>query len=299
MILQKLSNTFDFLKPSLYKVEKGVASRSIPYVMDIADRKQVSDFEPIQSDSFDHSLWDNILKKYIVDTDGSLGEVNGVHLLDYDGISKDTNFEAYLGQLEKAQVSTLPELEKLAFWINAYNAICVSLLLKNWDKVANSDGKYSINNLSSMGTAVWDQEAGVVGGKTYSLNDIEHKELRGKWNEPAIHGCIVCASASCPNLRTEAFVGSKIRDQMDDQIRSWMKNDTKGLVLKGRKLYLSRIFLWFGDDFGGWEGLMKWLPQYLEDGDAKARIERDAAAVRFFEYSWEMNRKTTEASADQ
>ena len=223
--------------------------------------------------------------------DGEIADVRGIHLLDYDAIAKDEMFDQYLSLLKDADVDALAPPEQLAFWMNAYNALCVSLLIKNWDKVKGSNGKYTINNLSSSGNPVWDQEAGIIGGKPYSLNDIEHKELRGKWDEPAVHGCIVCASASCPNLRQEAFVGTKVKDQMDDQIRLWMKNDTKGLSLQGRKLFVSRIFLWFGDDFGGWEGLRKWLPQYLEDGEAKTRIEKDAVALRFFEYNWETNLK--------
>eukprot|EP00523_Entomoneis_sp_CCMP467_P014365 CAMPEP_0168781086 /NCGR_PEP_ID=MMETSP0725-20121227/8455_1 /TAXON_ID=265536 /ORGANISM="Amphiprora sp., Strain CCMP467" /LENGTH=296 /DNA_ID=CAMNT_0008830953 /DNA_START=138 /DNA_END=1028 /DNA_ORIENTATION=+ len=290
MVLQKLSQTFDFLKPTLYNVEKKVAARSIPNVASIPDRKKLADYKPVAEDEFDHGLWDAILKQHVVETDGTLGEIKGVHLIDYDALAKDTNFKAYLSKLENTNVAALPEPEQLAFWINAYNALCVSLLLNNWEKVQNSEGKYSINNLSEMGSAVWDNEAGIVGGKTVSLNDIEHKELRGIWDEPAVHGCIVCASASCPNLRKEAFAGSRVREQMDDQIRSWMTNESKGLELVGKKLYLSRIFLWFGDDFGGWDGLREWLPKYLEDGEAKTRIEKNTAVVRFFDYSWEMNR---------
>ncbi|KAL7576365.1 hypothetical protein ACA910_018176 [Epithemia clementina (nom. ined.)] len=299
MILKRLANTFDFLQPTLYKAEKAVAGKQIPSVVDIPNRKKLSDFDPVATDQFDHSLWDGVLKKHIVDTDGIIDDVKGIHLLDYTALSQDANFKAYLSKMESADVSSLPEPEQLAFWMNAYNALCVSLLVKNMDKVLGANGQYSINNLSSMGNAVWDQEAGVVGGTAYSLNDIEHKELRGKWAEPAVHACIVCASASCPNLRQEAYVGSAVAEQMKDQVKLWMKNDTKGLaLLKGGKLYLSRIFLWFEDDFGGWDGLRTWLPQFLEDGDeAKTKIEQNAVKVRFFTYNWQMNRKGSSESA--
>ena len=61
---------------------------------------------------------------------------------------------------------------------------------------------------------MWDLPAGVVSGQQFSLNQIEHDELRKKWDEPAVHACIVCASASCPDLRPEAFVASKLREQV-------------------------------------------------------------------------------------
>lgn len=100
---------------------------------------------------------------------------------------------------------------------------------------------------------MWDLPAGKVCGREYSLNQIEHDELRKKWDEPAVHACIVCASASCPDLRPEAFVASKLREQMDDQLRVWMANPTKGLAADQTAgvVKMSRIFLWFADDFGG------------------------------------------------
>jgi hypothetical protein len=80
---------------------------------------------------------------------------------------------------------------------------------------------------------------------------------------------------------------------MDDQVRLWLQNDTKGLKLcKGDRLRLSRIFLWFQDDFGGWEGLQEWLPSYLDDETLKAKIVQDKVKVQFFEYSWLMNRQS-------
>lgn len=300
MALKRLAETFDFLKPSLYQVEKAVASKQIPSVVNIPNRKKLSDFAPVTTADvvFDHSLWDAVLKKHVVDTNGSIGKVNGIHLVDYTSLSKSTDFKSYLGQLESADVSSLPEPEQLAFWMNAYNALCISLLIQNMDETRGSNGQHSINNLSNnkggKSVVVWDQKAGVIGGKDYSLNDIEHRELRGQWAEPAVHACIVCASASCPNLRPEAFIGSKVADQMNDQMRSWMMNDTKGLLFESKnnnKLYLSRIFLWFSDDFGGWDGIREWLPQFVDDGTLKSQIAKNTVKLRFFEYDWQMNRK--------
>ena len=126
-----------------------------------------------------------------------------------------------------------------------------------------------------------------------SLNQIEHDQLRKVWDEPAVHACIVCASASCPNLRPEAFVGTMVRQQMDDQVRLWLQNESKGSKFEKSKnrLLLSRIFLWFADDFGGWHGLRQWLPQYLDDETLKEKIAQNKVSVRYFEYSWIMNKQ--------
>ena len=243
------------------------------------------------------SAWDALLKKY-VNTDyasNSIGDVTGIALVDYDGLGSDEKFKSYLDTLAATDVAKLPQPEQLAFWMNAYNALCISLLVNAMKqrKEAGEPPLQSINDLSQPNAPVWDMPAGMVAGQRVSLNHIEHEQLRKVWDEPAVHGCIVCASASCPNLRPEAFVGTMLREQMIDQMRLWMKNDSKGLKLDGNRLILSRIFLWFGDDFGGWDGLRTtWLPQYLQDEELKAKLAKNKLKVRFLKYSWKMNRQS-------
>eukprot|EP00977_Amphora_coffeiformis_P000953 scaffold202_cov180-Amphora_coffeaeformis.AAC.5 len=292
-----LQNALDFLKPVYYVMEKSVASKSIPAVHEIEGRRKLSDYQVPTSNAMDHSTWDALLKKYVnTDPSNAIGDVTGVALVDYAGMGTDPGFKTYLNELATTEVTKLPKPEQLAFWMNAYNAICISLLIDAMKtKKENNDAEplQSINDLSKPNQPVWDIPAGQVAGQTVSLNHIEHEQLRKVWAEPAVHGSIVCASASCPNLRPEAFVGTRVRDQMDDQMRSWMKNDTKGLKLQGKNtLMLSRIFLWFGDDFGGAQELRKWLPQYLEDEELKEKFAQNKLKVRFFEYSWKMNRQS-------
>ena len=297
MVLKFLANNvFDFLKPAYYKLEKSVAAKSIPAVHEIKGRKKLADFPVPTSNVMDHAAWDRLLQKYVnTDPSNTIGDVSGIHLVDYNGMEADPDFGSYLESLATADPTTLSQAEQIAFWMNAYNAICISLLI-NYMKEQPKDAEplQSINQLSKPDKPVWDMPAGKVAGETMSLNQIEHDQLRKVWDEPAVHACIVCASASCPNLRPEAFVGTKVRQQMDDQVRLWMKNDSKGLKLlpnKKNRLMLSRIFLWFADDFGGWDGLRQWLPQYLEDESLKKKIAENKVTVRFFEYSWNMNRQ--------
>ena len=295
MLLKPLSNSLldDLVKPVVYKLEKSVAAKSIPAVHVIPGRKKLPSFDVPTSNEMSHTLWDQLLKKYVnADPTNSIDEVRGVHLVDYQGLEADPDFDKYLETLANAQPSTLPEAEQLAFWMNAYNAICISLLIDYMKQQPPSANPIrSINELSKPNQPVWDQKAGKVAGQTISLNQIEHDQLRKVWDEPAVHACIVCASASCPNLRPEAFVGSQVRAQMDDQVRLWMKNETKGLSLNKNRLLLSRIFLWFGDDFGGRKGVQQWLPQYLDDEALKEKIVKNKVKIHFFDYNWTVNRQ--------
>jgi Protein of unknown function, DUF547 len=174
--------------------------------------------------------------------------------------------------------------------MNAYNALCINIILQY--EARNSCQISSITELSQKNNPVWDQIAGKIGGNEISLNDIEHERLRKVWDEPLIHACIVCASASCPDLRAEAFVVSSLRDQMEDQMRIWLKNDSKGINLLDNSLQLSRIFLWFSADFGELAGIKTFLSKYSnEDNESlRERLANGKLAVQYFDYNWKINR---------
>lgn len=137
---------------------------------------------------------------------------------------------------------------------------------------------------------VWDVPAGQVGGEQLSLGEIEHHKLRARWNEPALHACIVCASASCPNLRREAFCAARLREQMDEQVATWFANPTKGLAWDAGQLTLSRILLWFSKDFGGRQAAADFALRALGTSHAAELRKRSSFATRYFEYSWRINR---------
>jgi Protein of unknown function, DUF547 len=288
---------WDFLAPAMYALEKTVASKSIPNISEIKGRVKLQDlFEKDEGDSFDHSLWTKVLQRHI--TPGlTFGKVEKVNAVDYQSIGRDGDFWAYLKSLEQAQPDRLSKREQLAFWMNAYNALCISTIVHH--ETTTGSKLESITKLSSAEKGpVWDQAVPNcrIAGKDISLNEIEHEQLRAVWAEPAVHGCIVCASASCPNLRAEAFVPDKLLDQMSDQMKDWMSNPTKGLKLttspknqNQHRLELSRIFLWFAEDFGGLRGLMEWLPQFIDDPKVNDEALQ-SATVRYFEYDWQINR---------
>jgi hypothetical protein len=253
--------------------------------------------------SFDHSLWDGVLKRHVT-TDVTLGVVTGCNTVNYAALAKDDDYWAYMELLKNASVETLTKPEQLAFWMNAYNAACIHLIVQHELKMQETDKEFqlaSINKISDKDGPVWDKDAAVIAGKSVSLSHIEHEQLRAKWADAAVHGCIVCASASCPNLRPEAFVVDKLAEQMEEQMKLWMLNESKGFSwstssLGGSRLELSRIFLWFAKDFGkDWNELREYLTPFVpeehrEKMGTKAGFITDHIAVRYFDYSWAINR---------
>lgn len=253
------------------------------------------DLEDYASRQVDHSEWDGLMKSHVSRCKVEGIELNGV---DYKALAGDQRFEAYKQQLASVDLKALTPNEELALYINAYNCLCIGHIVNHYQTTGALPA--SINQITGKKKEkVWAIPAGVVGGVELSLDIIEHKILRQRWKEPRVHASIVCASASCPDLRAEAFVPDRINAQMDDQCLSWMSNSAKGFALNGQALMLSRIFLWFKEDFVAVSaGVEHWATQYLpKDHEARRRVADKAKySIDYFEYNWNLNQALPEAS---
>ena len=129
----------------------------------------------------------------------------------------------------------------------------------------------------------------MIAGKMRTLNEIEHEILR-KMDEPRIHVAIVCASVSCPDLRSEAYTVDKLDSQLDDQLRLFLVNTEKGLRVDTKKgrIYLSSIFKWFKEDFESKGGVRKYLAPYAPES-TKAALKNNKLSVYYLDYDWDLN----------
>ncbi len=149
--------------------------------------------------TFDHSSFDALLRRF-VDAGG---------LVDYRGLGQqEAALDAYIASIATAPFVDLGRDEKLALLINAYNAFTLRLILDNYPVA-------SIRDIPSK--KQWDDKRWVIAGQTYSLNQIEHEQIRPKFIEPRIHFALVCAAVGCPKLRQQAYVGARINEQLEEQ----------------------------------------------------------------------------------
>ncbi|WP_295834242.1 DUF547 domain-containing protein [uncultured Winogradskyella sp.] len=212
-----------------------------------------------------HFLFDELLKKYVSDN----GNV------DYEGFKNSR--EKLLGYISILQ-NTFPKLDKLkpskeqklAYWINAYNALTIDLILQN----------YPLKSIKDIDKP-WDQRLWKFGNKWLNLNDIEHQILR-KMDEPRIHFAIVCASFSCPKLQNTAFTVSDIETQLTTATKEFLDDSTKNYISQNN-LRLSKILKWFAKDFKTNGSLIDFLNKYTE-------IEISSKAKKSFkDYNWDLN----------
>lgn len=219
----------------------------------------------------DHSIWDELLKEH----------VSPEGWVDYAGFQKDRDtLKKYLDWLSSNPPAEELSMEALAYWINAYNAFTVELILQYYplESIRDIGSKIMIPKINSP----WDIRFITIGDQKYDLNNIEHSILRKKFNDPRIHFSIVCASRSCPRLRNRAYTAGNVQRFLEEDATLFV-NDPSRNSLSTHQLNLSKIFSWYGGDFTGKGSLVDFLNQYSE-----TKIDADAD-ISFLNYDWSLN----------
>lgn len=218
-----------------------------------------------------HTQWTALLQKHVDDK----GHVN------YKGFKADENkLNAYLTVLrENHPTKDWKKEDQLAFWINAYNAFTVKLIVKNYPVKSIKDLGGSIYKINTA----WDIKFIKIGDETYDLNNIEHGIIRKEFNEPRIHLAVNCASVSCPKLRNEAYVGATLDAQLDDQASDFINDKSKNRITNSTA-ELSKIFTWFKGDFDTEDSnVIKFINQY-----SKVKIT-EKTEISYLDYDWNLN----------
>lgn len=213
--------------------------------------------------------------------------------VDYAGLAHDDRkaLDGYLSQLSAVTrpcLDSLSRADRFAFWINAYNANTLRLILDHYPVA-------SIRSIGWLpGAAFRDPFIAMPGlrSEPYSLNDLEHGVLRPEFRDARVHFAIVCASKSCPALRSEAYRGADLDRQLDNQAHRFLADATKNTATgTTRVLRLSEIFKWFAEDFerdGG--SVAGYVRRFGPKTMADVASERDVK-IEFLEYDWSLNGK--------
>jgi hypothetical protein len=249
----------------------------------LAGCRSSAHFEPVTAagpierpEEFDHSAFDRLLAAHVAE-DG---------LVDYRGLTGQKEaLDAYLSTLAATDPVNLSPDDRLAFLINTYNAYTLKLIVDNYPvssvlRVVGGPFIPTVNSPFSVRFVT-------MGGETYTLDNIEHDMIRRDFDEPRIHYAVVCAAISCPPLRAEAYVGSRLEEQLDDQARRFLHDPDKNLVPdEDGVVRLSKILDWYSGDFS--PSIQQSIAPYFE-GDVRERLERQEYTVRYLSYDWSLN----------
>lgn len=223
-----------------------------------------------QSPPPSHERYSKLLKAHV--------SANGK--VDYKGFIRDSaDFNQYLKSLSKnAPGKNWTRNEIKAFWINAYNAFTIKLIIDN----------YPVKSIKDLGGWIykvntpWDIKFITIGGEKLDLNNIEHAKLRRDFDDPRIHFAVVCASKSCPKLLNEAYEASKLDQQLDQAGRDFLSDSFRNKI-GSSKVELSSIFKWYRGDFTKKGSLLNFINNY-----APVKINSNAP-ISYLEYDWNLN----------
>jgi hypothetical protein len=216
-------------------------------------------------------LYAELLSRYVHD---------GV--VDYQGLKADEKkLDAYLDILANLDPEKLTRDNQFAFYINAYNAWTIKLILTGYP------GVKSIKDMGTWFSSPWKKKICRIHGKLLTLDDIEHNILRPQFKDPRIHFAVNCASKGCPRLNSEPYQGHILNRQLDEAAREFI-NDPKKNYLDGDILYVSSIFKWFAEDFD--HDIFAFFSKY-----ASERVKNQLSArslpvkIKYLDYDWSLN----------
>ena len=216
------------------------------------------------------TIFDELLQKHVT-SDG---------IVDYASFLKDKEkLNNYITYLENTSPEkSWSENKQKAFWMNAYNAYTIKTILDNYPIK-------SIRKISKKGKDAWNIPFAKVGGKTYTLNHIEHNILRANLFDPRIHVGVNCASGSCPKLNNKAFTENNVDTELENLMISFINDPVRNKVDNPKKIALSEIFNWYKGDFTKQGSLIDYLNSY-----SKTKINVKAK-ISFLTYDWNLNGK--------
>ncbi len=230
--------------------------------------------------AFDESLYASLLERHTRRVE-DLARVR----VDYPAIAASADWRRLVASLATADRAALRTREQqLAFWINAYNILAIDLVAKHYPIA-------SIRDIGTLLRPVWKRPAGSAGGRTVTLDEIEHGIVR-PLGDPRSHAAVICASTSCPALPREPLTAARLGDQLDAAMRQWLADPGKGLRIDraANTIQLSRIFDWFEEDFAAAGGVLAFAARYAAEPDREwLRAHGARARLEYFDYDWAVN----------
>ncbi len=220
----------------------------------------------------DYSLYAELLRDHV--------QGEGV---DYAGIQKErAKLDRFLEQLARVDPAKLSRDQRLAYYLNAYNAWTIWLILTKYPDLE------SIKDLGGLLTSPWDKRIARLNGKVYTLDQIEHEILRPIFGDPRIHFAVNCASKGCPPLLNRPYTGARVQRQLQEQTAAFI-NDPARTRLVGDTLQVTKIMDWFGGDFN--HDPAGFVGKYARGG-LKKRLEElgGAVEVEYLDYDWSLNK---------
>ncbi len=232
---------------------------------------------PVVRVTVDHAAFDALLRANVRDG-----------LVDYDAFRNAPSFGRYLTALERTSLAGTDDDERLAFWINVYNAYTIQLIVQHGERESIRNIDLTLGVLRLKGP--WSEPIVRAAGRTLSLDEVEHRIIRKDFHDPRIHFALVSAAKGSPPLRSEAYTGAELDRQLFDQGTLFLRDTTKNQI-EVRFPRLSPIFTYYRFDFGNSRSEVGAYLATWFDGETKKRLESGRFGMREIPFDWSLNAK--------
>jgi len=225
--------------------------------------------ETLTVERVDYTGWDGLLRDHV--RDGAV---------DYPAMAADPRLGAFVDDVHRSRFTRdTTRDERLAFLINGYNALVIHAVLRGGSP-ASLGGRY----------AFFMRTRHPIAAESITLYDLENRRIRS-YDEPRIHFALVCASASCPKLRSEAYRPERLDDQLEAATRAFVNDESRNRFhVSERRADVSKIFDWYEEDFTAAHGsLGAYLSRIVDDASAAAGLAGGGWKLRFLPYDWSLN----------
>lgn len=250
----------------LFTIGVGCSSATETQPTQTNNHTHTNNTSPSQKTKVDYTTYDRLLNTYVDEN----GQVDYLELKNTDSKA----LQLVVSEIGTADLDSLNTQEKLAFYLNAYNAIVLN-------KVVNLLPISSIESIDGF----FDKQKHTLAGKMLTLNDLENTIIRPTFKEPLIHFALVCAAKSCPPLKKKSYRADTLNAILKTNAEDFIKKNTS---VVGKTVITSQIFNWYGEDFVAAKGSVgKYLAIFLPE--QKETLESNDLVVEFSDYDWALN----------
>ena len=229
---------------------------------------------PDSTKQIPHQKWQDIIDRYL-----DVSAEDQIYRFDYGGISSDDKdkLESYIADLSGIDPRDYNKDEQLAYWINLYNASVVSIVLR-------VEPENSVRSVSR----IWKRKRFKIARQKMSLADIEHGVIRPLSNDPRVNFGFFHGTVGAGNILPVAFTGDNLDALLEENVRSFITQSSRGVDIQGNTLQVSSMFDWYRSDFGGSDDDVKnFIKQYVSSEIASAIDQTTSIA---YQYDWELNK---------
>lgn len=236
--------------------------------------------DPQARNSVDHTRWGRFLARHVMPSR------DGINRIAYGGVraADRLSLKSYLAEMAMVRVTALARDEQFAYWVNLYNALTVEVVLDHYPVDSIRDIDISPGLLAN---GPWGKALIEVEGMPISLDDIEHRILRPIWRDPRIHYAVNCAALGCPNLAPTAYTAATNERLLTEGATAFVNHD-RGSRIETGKLWVSSIYRWFDEDFGGSDaGVIAHLGHYATG--MRVLMLESKTRIAGHSYDWRLN----------